>query len=77
MKAFNLFNLSIGTIVLRFYLMMLIVIVAGFVGQWWLAILAFPVLMSAMLGFTFGKNTQQTAAVKKLQQRPAAARKAG
>ncbi|HMO37942.1 MAG TPA: hypothetical protein PKC76_06945 [Saprospiraceae bacterium] len=73
MKAFNL---SIGTIVLRFYLMMLIVIIAGFVGQWWLAILAFPVFMSIMLGLTFGKNTQQTAAVKKLPQRPNAARKA-
>lgn len=46
------FNINIGTMILRFYLMMLVVIIAGFLGQWWLAILAFPIFLSSMLGFT-------------------------
>jgi len=46
------FNINIGTMILRFYLMMLVVIIAGFLDQWWLAILAFPIFLSSMLGFT-------------------------
>ena len=46
------FNINIVTMILRFYLMMMVVIIAGFIGQWWLAILAFPIFLSSMLGFT-------------------------
>jgi len=62
------FNLSIGTLVLRFYLMMLIIIVAGFIGQWWLSILALPVFLSCMLGINISKTkpTTDTAKVVKL-----------
>jgi len=45
------FNLNIGTMILRFYLMVMVVILAGFIGQWWLAFLAFPIFLSSMLGF--------------------------
>ena len=49
----KLFEINMANMVLRYYLMMAIVIVAGFSGQWWLAILSFPVFLSAMLGIKF------------------------
>jgi len=52
------FNIGIGTMILRFYLMMLVVIIAGFIGQWWIAALAFPIFLSSMLGFTKGTFKQ-------------------
>ena len=55
------FEASIGTIVTRFFLLMAIVIIAGFVGQWWLAILALPILLSAMTGVSFKSNKKDTA----------------
>lgn len=63
MKAFEL---SIGTVILRFYLMMLIVIVAGFIGQWWLAALALPVLLSIMSGISFSSKKKVEAKIKTL-----------
>ena len=51
-KIMKQFNINIVTMILRFYLMMMVVIIAGFIGQWWLAILAFPIFLSSMLGFT-------------------------
>ena len=50
------FEASIGTIVSRFFLMMAVVIIAGFSGQWWLSILALPILLSAMTGVSFKTN---------------------
>ncbi|MEM6395725.1 MAG: hypothetical protein AAF741_05210 [Bacteroidota bacterium] len=44
------FNISLTTVLLRFYLMMAIVLIAGFSGVWWLAILALPVFISNMIG---------------------------
>ncbi|MEM8585443.1 MAG: hypothetical protein AAGF87_14285 [Bacteroidota bacterium] len=44
------FNISLTTVLLRFYLMMAIVIVAGFSGMWWLSVLALPVFISNMIG---------------------------
>ena len=54
------FELSVGAIVKRFFLLMGVVIVAGFSGQWWLAAFALPVLLSAMVGvkITFNKETK-------------------
>jgi len=49
----KLFELSFDKIVIRFYLLMGIVIVAGFAGIWWLAILALPVFFSALMGIQF------------------------
>ena len=50
------FEASIGTIVSRFFLLMAIVIIAGFSGQWWIAIFALPVLLSAMTGVSFKRD---------------------
>ncbi len=52
------FELSIRGIILRFYLMMLVVIVAGFSGQWWLALFGLPILLSVMVGFVAHKKVQ-------------------
>jgi len=62
------FELSIGTVILRFYLMMMIVIAAGFIGQWWLAALALPVFLSIMAGISFSKTEKKEAKIKELTQ---------
>ena len=61
-------NLSLGTVVLRYYLLMLIVIAAGFSGQPIIGLLALPVFLSALLGITikFGNNKKS----RKIRQLP-------
>jgi hypothetical protein len=44
-------NLTMGEMIARYFLMMAIVIFAGFSGIWWLAVLALPTLLSAISGF--------------------------
>ena len=46
----KLFELSLEATIFRFYLMMLVVIVAGFTGFWPLAFLALPIIMSCLWG---------------------------
>ena len=60
MKAFGL---GLGTMLLRYYLMMLVVVAAGFIGQWWLAILALPIFLSTILGVKFGNADKAEANV--------------
>jgi len=55
------FEASIGTIVSRFFLMMAVVIIAGFTGQWWLSVFALPILLSAMTGVSFKMNKKNSA----------------
>ncbi len=43
-------KLSIGTTILRYYLLIAVVLVAGFTGVWLLALLALPIFLSAILG---------------------------
>lgn len=50
------FNLSISTMLLRFFLMMFIVIIAGFIGQWWLAAVGGVLFIVSLLGITWGKD---------------------
>ena len=47
-------HLPLDTLFLRFYLMMAIVLIAGYSGLWVVAFLALPVFMSCLLGITFG-----------------------
>ncbi len=47
------FAVDLGTMMMRYYLMMAIIIVAGFTGTWLLAYLAVPVFLSAILGVGF------------------------
>lgn len=52
----KLFELSLGALMIRFYLIMLVIIVAGFTGLWWLATLALPIFFTALMGMTMGKK---------------------
>jgi len=54
----KLLNLSLATLIFRFYLMMAIIIIAGFSGLWILSVLALPVFFSALMGVRF--NTHMT-----------------
>jgi len=74
MKAFNL---SIGTVVARFYLMMAVILVAGFIGQWWLTALALPIFLSIMLGISIGNENEKSASIKSMNTPVERARKAG
>jgi hypothetical protein len=56
------FEASIGTIISRFFLLVALVIVAGFSGQWWISIFALPVLLSAMTGVRFGSKKKNVVA---------------
>ena len=51
----KLFNLSLTTLMIRFYLMMAIIIIAGFSGIWLLSALALPVFFSGLMGLQFSK----------------------
>ncbi len=75
----KVFDLSVGAVIARFYLMMLIVIAAGFIGQWWLAFFALPVFLSIMFGLKLGnyKEQKKEANIKPLESSNKEARKAG
>lgn len=47
---FTYFNLTIDQLLIRFYLMMLSVIIPVFIGVPILAVLALPIFLSAMMG---------------------------
>ncbi|MEO1262638.1 MAG: hypothetical protein AAFZ15_27780 [Bacteroidota bacterium] len=47
------FEANFATVVLRFYLMVGVVLLAGFTGMWWLAFLALPIVLSCMLCIKF------------------------
>ena len=55
----RLYNLSVAGMVERFAIIMAIIVAAGFAGHylggafWFIALLAFPVFMSVLLGITF------------------------
>jgi hypothetical protein len=55
------YEASIGTIVIRFFILMAIVILAGFIGQWWIALFALPILLSAMAGVSFKSDKVKSA----------------
>ncbi len=44
-------NVSISEAVVRYFLMMAVIVVAGFAGTWWLALLALPLFLTAITGF--------------------------
>lgn len=52
----KLLRLSISTLVFRFYLMMAIIIVAGFSGVWILSALAILVFYSCLMGIQFNSH---------------------
>ncbi|MEM1219084.1 MAG: hypothetical protein AAGH79_09225 [Bacteroidota bacterium] len=50
------FNLSLGSLLMRFYLMMGLIFIAGFTQNWWLAVFALPIFLSALLGVGVSKK---------------------
>lgn len=52
----KLFNVNFATLILRFYLLMGIVIVAFFIGYSWLAMLSLPVFFISLMGVSFKRN---------------------
>ena len=63
-----MFKLGFAGVVIRFYMMMAVVLIAGFSGQWWLALLALPIFLSAILAFRpNAKNIVQKADAKLMQ----------
>ena len=69
------FGSNFEKVIIRFYLMMGIVLVAGFTGMWWLALLAFPVLLTAMMSIRFfdkkkatGKRIEMTPKQKEMKE---------
>ena len=52
------FQLDLAGLVIRFYLMMGVILLAGFTGQWWLALLGLPIFLSAMMGISFGSKKE-------------------
>ncbi|HZV68936.1 MAG TPA: hypothetical protein VFG10_05300 [Saprospiraceae bacterium] len=74
----KLFSLSVPALILRFYLLMGIVIGAFFAGFPWVAILALPVFLSAMMGLQIHipnlhvkRRTSQQRQVSKVHQQTA------
>jgi|GEM_PF-910253 len=59
MNNLKAFDLNIITLVWRFYLMMGVVIIAGFSGYWLIALLALPIFLSTIMGISFTKNEEE------------------
>ena len=55
----KMFRLNFETLLLRYYLMMAAVIIAGFVGNWWLALIALPIFLTCLAGVRFGKGRSE------------------
>ena len=53
------FELSLSSMLLRYFLMMAVIIVAGFIGQWWLAIVALPLFLMALMGVGLGNKKEE------------------
>ena len=58
MNNLKAFDLNFGTVILRFYLMMAVVITAGFTGLWLLGLLALPIFISIMMGVSFNPSAK-------------------
>ena len=51
------YEASFATILIRFYLMIAVALIAGFANIPWLGILCIPIFLSAMLGVKFDPGT--------------------
>jgi len=52
-------NLSIQECVVSYFLMMAVIIIGGFTGQWWLAALGLPLFLRGITGFCAIKSMLQ------------------
>ena len=70
MRKIKIFDLNIASLVLRFYLMMAVVIIFSFLGQFTLAaVLGYILALSVILGASFRKETKKAVAKGKEQLR--------
>ncbi|MEK7254601.1 MAG: hypothetical protein AAB316_07650 [Bacteroidota bacterium] len=56
------YEIDFAKVLIRFYLMMAVIIVAGFTHQWWLASVGFLIFLATMLGVAFKKDKQKQGA---------------
>jgi hypothetical protein len=54
-----MFRLDLVSLMIRFYLVMAVVIIAGFIGNWWLSLLAIPIFLSTLLAVKFSRNNKK------------------
>ncbi len=64
MFKINFFALDWKMALVRYYLMMTLVILGGFIGQWWIALLGFPVFLSTITGMKIQFVKPQTVHTK-------------
>ncbi len=60
----KLLDLSITSLILRFYLLMAIVVGSGFTGYWVISLLALPVFFSALMGIKMSWPTAHARSYK-------------
>lgn len=72
------YQLRFDTLILRFYLLMAVVILAGFLKMWVLSLLALPIFLTCLMGtcFTTKKAATRVPATKPIKS-PIARAKAG
>lgn len=63
-------SLDLSTLLIRFYLVMLVVIVPIFIGIPWLAILSLPIFFSALMGVKFNRSAFAAKKAKQKMSRP-------
>ncbi len=72
MMKLEVLNLNLGKVIMRFYLMMAVVLLAGYTGVWALGLLALPIFLSAILGLRFtvpkGNEAKQITLSRKKEQ---------
>ncbi|MCO6475134.1 MAG: hypothetical protein J5I94_00865 [Phaeodactylibacter sp.] len=73
-----MFKLRIHILILRYYLMMLVTIIAVATHQMWLVPVVMAIAISAVLGYRFGGDSEEAAKVVRMKASPEkTARKAG
>ena len=60
----DMFSLSIGGVVIRFFLMMAVIIAGVFTGMYWLTFLGLPIFLSALLGAKFERPAEKQATTR-------------
>ena len=66
------FKASFATVLIRFYIMIAVALIAGFASIPWLGILCVPIFLSAMLGvqFEFGTSNKTVSTSKRISSKP-------
>ncbi len=62
----KMFNISIGTIIWRFYLMLTVVTIGLFTHQTWTIFLGYAIVISCMLGLSFRNKEEERKPVSKV-----------